>query len=103
MDVEIGIIRPTFEVIPICGIRRCENSDISPAYASVSSMMKVLSDMINESGNNLDDMPEQKVWLLNAAKDILDNSGKLGVRLKVMILRQVTVMDMNKALSYGEW
>lgn len=78
-----GIIRPTFgSDTNMWYPKMLENSDISPAYASVSSMMKVLSDMINESGNNLDDMPEQKVWLLNAAKDILDNSGKLGVKVE---------------------
>lgn len=80
---ESGIIRPTFgSDTNMWYPKMLENSDISPAYASVSSMMKVLSDMINESGNNLDDMPEQKVWLLNAAKDILDNSGKLGVKVE---------------------
>lgn len=80
---ESGIIRPTFgSDTNMWYPKILENSDISPAYASVSSMMKVLSDMINESGNNLDDMPEQKVWLLNAAKDILDNSGKLGVKVE---------------------
>lgn len=80
---ESDIIRPTFgSDTNMWYPKMLENSDISPAYASVSSMMKVLSDMINESGNNLDDMPEQKVWLLNAAKDILDNSGKLGVKVE---------------------
>lgn len=80
---ESGIIRPTFgSDTNMWYPKMLENLDISPAYASVSSMMKVLSDMINESGNNLDDMPEQKVWLLNAAKDILDNSGKLGVKVE---------------------
>lgn len=80
---ESGIIRPTFgSDTNMWYPKMLKNSDISPAYASVSSMMKVLSDMINESGNNLDDMPEQKVWLLNAAKDILDNSGKLGVKVE---------------------
>lgn len=80
---ESGIIRPTFgSDTNMWYPKMLENSDISPAYASVSSMMKVLSDMINESGNNLDDMPEQKVWLLNAAKNILDNSGKLGVKVE---------------------
>lgn len=80
---ESGIIRPTFgSDTNMWYPKMLENSGISPAYASVSSMMKVLSDMINESGNNLDDMPEQKVWLLNAAKDILDNSGKLGVKVE---------------------
>lgn len=80
---ESGIIRPTFgSDTNMWYPKMLENSDISPAYASVSSMMKVLSDMINESGNNLDDMPEQKVWLLNAAKDILNNSGKLGVKVE---------------------
>lgn len=80
---ESGIIRPTFgSDTNMWYPKMLENSYISPAYASVSSMMKVLSDMINESGNNLDDMPEQKVWLLNAAKDILDNSGKLGVKVE---------------------
>ncbi len=80
---ESGIIRPTFgSDTNMWYPKMLENSDISPAYASVSSMMKVLSDMINEPGNNLDDMPEQKVWLLNAAKDILDNSGKLGVKVE---------------------
>lgn len=80
---ESGIIRPAFgSDTNMWYPKMLENSDISPAYASVSSMMKVLSDMINESGNNLDDMPEQKVWLLNAAKDILDNSGKLGVKVE---------------------
>lgn len=80
---ESGIIRPTFgSDTNMWYPKMLENSDISPAYASVSSIMKVLSDMINESGNNLDDMPEQKVWLLNAAKDILDNSGKLGVKVE---------------------
>lgn len=80
---ESGIIRPTFgSDTNMWYPKMLENSNISPAYASVSSMMKVLSDMINESGNNLDDMPEQKVWLLNAAKDILDNSGKLGVKVE---------------------
>lgn len=80
---ESGIIRPTFgSDTNMWYPKMLENSDISPAYASVSSMMKVLSDMINKSGNNLDDMPEQKVWLLNAAKDILDNSGKLGVKVE---------------------
>lgn len=80
---ESGIIRPTFgSDTNMWYPKMLENSDISPAYASVSSMMKVLSDMINESGNNLDGMPEQKVWLLNAAKDILDNSGKLGVKVE---------------------
>lgn len=80
---ESGIIRPTFgSDTNMWYPKMLENSHISPAYASVSSMMKVLSDMINESGNNLDDMPEQKVWLLNAAKDILDNSGKLGVKVE---------------------
>lgn len=80
---ESGIIRPTFgSDTNMWYPKMLKNSDISPAYASVSSMMKVLSDMINKSGNNLDDMPEQKVWLLNAAKDILDNSGKLGVKVE---------------------
>lgn len=80
---ESGIIRPTFgSDTNMWYPKMLENSDISPAYASVSSMMKVLSDMINKSGNNLDDMPKQKVWLLNAAKDILDNSGKLGVKVE---------------------
>lgn len=80
---ESGIIRPTFgSDTNMWYPKMLENSDISPAYASVSSMMKVLSDMINKFGNNLDDMPEQKIWLLNAAKDILDNSGKLGVKVE---------------------
>lgn len=80
---ESGIIRPAFgSDTNMWYPKMLENSDISPAYASVSSVMKVLSDMINESGNNLDDMPEQKVWLLNAAKGILDNSGKLGVKVE---------------------
>lgn len=80
---ESGIIRPTFgSDTNMWYPKMLENLDISPAYASVSSMMKVLSDKINKSGNNLDDMPEQKVWLLNAAKDILDNSGKLGVKVE---------------------
>lgn len=80
---ESGIIRPTFgSDTNMWYPKMLENSDISPAYASVSSIMKVLSDMINKFGNNLDDMPEQKIWLLNAAKDILDNSGKLGVKVE---------------------
>lgn len=80
---ESGIIRPTFgSDTNMWYPKMLENLDISPAYASVSSMMKVLSDMINKFGNNLDDMPEQKIWLLNAAKDILDNSGKLGVKVE---------------------
>lgn len=80
---ESGIIRPTFGSDTNMWYPKMLGSlDISPAYASVSSIMKALSDMINESGNNLDDMPKQKVWLLNAAKDILDNSGKLGVKVE---------------------
>lgn len=80
---ESGIIKPTFgSDTNMWYPKMLQNSDISPAYASVSSMMKVLSDMINSSGNNLDDMPEQKIWLLNAAKNILDNSGKLGVKVE---------------------
>lgn len=80
---ESGIIKPTFgSDTNMWYPKMLQNSDISPVYASVSSTMKVLSDMINSSGNNLDDMPEQKIWLLNAAKDILDNSGKLGVKVE---------------------
>lgn len=80
---ESGIIKPTFgSDTNMWYPKMLQNSDISPAYASVSSMMKVLSDMINSSGNNLDDMPEQKIWLLNAAKNILDNSSKFGVKVE---------------------
>lgn len=80
---ESGIIKPTFgSDTNMWYPKMLQNSDISPVYASVSSTMKVLSDMINSSGNNLDDMPEQKIWLLNAAKNILDNSGKLGVKVE---------------------
>lgn len=78
-----GIIRPAFgSDTNMWYPKMLENSDISPTYASVSATMKTFTDIINEPGNNMDDMPEQKIWLLNATRGILNNIDKLGVKIE---------------------
>lgn len=89
-----GIIKPTFGgETNMWYPKMLENSGISSIYASIPATMKHISDIINASDNKLSDMPDQKIWLLNAAQEILENSGKLAV--------QVAGYDPKTSYGYG--
>lgn len=89
-----GIIKPTFGgETNMWYPKMLENSGISSVYASMPATMKHISDIINASDNKLSDMPDQKIWLLNAAQEILENSGKLAV--------QVAGYDPKTSYGYG--
>lgn len=89
-----GIIKPTFGgETNMWYPKMLENSGISSVYASIPATMKHISDIINASDNKLSDMPDQKMWLLNAAQEILENSGKLAV--------QVAGYDPKTSYGYG--
>lgn len=89
-----GIIKPTFGgETNMWYPKMLENSGISSVYASIPATMKHISDIINAFDNKLSDMPDQKIWLLNAAQEILENSGKLAV--------QVAGYDPKTSYGYG--